>query len=70
MKVYERVRNYLDARGIKHSVVARNSGIPQKVFSAIMCGKRTMYADDLEAVCNALGVCASTFIDLTDTHSA
>ena len=68
MRVYEKVRNYLDSRGIKHSVVARNAGIPAKTFSAMMRGNRTMYADDLEAICHALGVCASEFI--TDTRSA
>lgn len=63
MKIYEKVREYIDTHGIKRSVVASNAGIPAKTFSAIMCGKRTMYADDLEMICNALGVCASTFIE-------
>ena len=63
MKVYEKVRAYIDSKGIKHNVVAHNAHIPSKTFSAIMCGRRTMYADDLEAICNALGVCASQFID-------
>lgn len=64
MKIYEKVRGYMDARGIKHSVVARNAGIAPKTFSAMMCGRRTMYADDFEAICNALGVCATEFIHL------
>ena len=68
MKVYEKVRDYLDTRGIKHSVVARNAGISAKTFSAMMCGNRTMYADDLEAICHALGVCATEFI--ADTRTA
>ena len=63
MKIYEKVRCYIDSRGLKHGVVARNAGIPEKTFSAIMCGRRTMYADDLEAICNALGVCASVFVN-------
>ena len=62
MRVYEKVRDYLDTRGIKHSVVARNAGISIKTFSAMMCGNRTMYAYDLEAICHALGVCATEFI--------
>lgn len=65
MKVYEKVRAYLDDRGIKHSAIARKAGIPIKTFSAIMCGRRTMYADDLEAICKALGECASVFFDPT-----
>lgn len=62
MKIYQKVRGYMDSRGIKHSVVARKSGIAPKTFSAIMNGKRTMYADDFEAICNALGVNATEFI--------
>lgn len=63
MKVYERVREYLDSRGMKHNVIAKNAGIPVKTFSAMMTGRRTMYADDLEAICHALGVCATVFIE-------
>lgn len=60
---------YIDEHGIKRNSVARKARIPEKVFSAIMCGKRTMYADDFEAICNALGVCATTFIS-ADTRTA
>lgn len=68
MKIHERVRNYLDQNGIKHSVIARKAGISNSTFSAIMCGKRIMYAKDLESICIALGVSAETFI--TPTRSA
>lgn len=69
MKVYEKVRTYIDEHGLKRNSVAKRAHISEKVFSAIMCGKRTMYADDFEAICNALGVCASTFIEMP-TRSA
>lgn len=64
LKIYEKVRGYMDARGIKHSVIARHAGIPPKTFSAMMCGKRIMYADDFESICHALGVCANEFIEI------
>lgn len=63
MKIYEKVRGYMDTRGIKHSVIARRADISPKIFSAMMCGKRTMHADEFASICNALGVCATEFID-------
>ena len=69
MKIYEKVRAYIDAKGLKHNVVAHNAQISSKTFSAIMCGRRVMYADDLEAICNALGVSATLFIR-DDTRTA
>jgi transcriptional regulator with XRE-family HTH domain len=63
LKIFERVRKYLDDNGIKHGVIARKAGIPANTFSAIMCGKRTMYAQDYEAICNALNVPADTFFN-------
>lgn len=66
MKIYERVRSYIDAQGIKHLVVAKKTGIPVKTFSAIMCGRRPMYAEELESICNVLGVSASVFCGTND----
>jgi hypothetical protein len=63
LKIFERVRKYLDDNGIKHGVIARKAGIPANTFSAIMCGKRTMYAEDYEAICVALNVPATMFIN-------
>ena len=62
MKVYERVRAYIEANHLKQISVARDAKIPNSTFSAMLNGKRTMYADDLEAICRALRVSAETFI--------
>ena len=64
MKVYERVRQYIDDRGIKQVVIAEKAGIPKNTFNAIMNGKRTMYADDLRAICLALNVSPELFIEV------
>ena len=61
VKAYERIRAYIDEHGIKQLSVAERAGIPPKTFNAIMNGKRTLYADDVEAICNALNVPADTF---------
>lgn len=63
MKVYEKVRAYLDQHGLKQKVVAEKAGIPKTTFNAIMNGKRTMYADDLKAICLALNISPEIFID-------
>ena len=64
MKVYEKVRAYIEHHGLKQKVVAEKAGIPNTTFNAIMNGKRTMYAEDLRAVCFALDVKPETFIDI------
>ena len=64
MKIYEKIRTYLDENGIKQVVVAKKSGIPNVTFNAIMNGKRTLYAEDLRAICIALDVSPEKFIDI------
>lgn len=63
MYIYEKVRNYIDENGIKQVAVAKKAGIPNVTFNAIMNGKRTMYAEDLKAICIALNVSPETFVD-------
>ena len=64
MQVYEKVRDYLDRNGLKQKVIAQKAGIPNATFNAILNGKRTLYADDLRAICLALDVSPELFIDL------
>lgn len=64
MSVYEKVRAYLDDNGLKQVAVAQKAGISKVTFNAIMNGKRTLYADDLRAICLALNVSPELFIDV------
>ena len=64
MKVYEKVRAYIDDNGYKQVTIAEKAGIPKATFNAILNGKRTMYADDLKAICIALNVSPEVFIDV------
>lgn len=64
MKVYEKVRNYIDNNGLKQVSVARKAGISKVTFNAILNGKRTLYADDLRAICLALNVSPELFIEV------
>ena len=65
MKVYEKVRAYIEHHGLKQKIVPEKAGIPNTTFNAIMNGKRTMYAEDLKAVCLALNVSPELFVDST-----
>ena len=68
MKVYEKVRAYIQEHGIKQIAVAERAGIPNNTFNAILNGKRTLYADDLRAICLALNVSPEVFIDVCSTE--
>lgn len=63
MPVYQKVRNYIDNQGLKQIAVARKADIPFTTFNSIMNGKRTMYAEDLRAICLALNVSPEMFIE-------
>lgn len=63
LQVYEKVREYITEQGIKQSVLAKKCNISANTFSAIMNGKRTMYTEDLRAICYALNVSPEQFID-------
>ena len=67
MRVYEKVRAYIDEMGYKQVTIAEKAGIPKAIFNAILNGKRTLYADDLKAICLALNVSPELFIDMADS---
>lgn len=64
MEVYKKVRAYIEENGYKQLAVAQKSGISKNTFNAMMNGKRTMYADDLRAICLALNVSPEVFIEV------
>lgn len=66
MRIYEKVRAYITDNGLKQIAVAQKSGIPKTTFNAILNGKRTMYADDLRAICLALNVSPELFVNADD----
>lgn len=63
MHVYEKVRAYIDDNGFKQVMIAQKTGISKATLSAILNGKRTLYADDLRAICLALNVSPELFIE-------
>ena len=63
MEIYEKVRLYIHDNGLVQYKIADKAGFSKATFSAILNGKRTMYADDLRAICIALNVKPELFID-------
>lgn len=63
MHVYEKVRAYIEKHHLKQVSVAKMAGISTTTFNAMLNGKRTMYADDLRAICYALNVSVEEFIE-------
>ena len=63
LKIHERVRVYIEEKGLKQTAVARRCGIPYITFNAMLRGKRKMYADDLIAICIALDEPPETFVN-------
>ena len=62
MQVYEKVGEYIRTHHLKQTSIAKAAGLSVNTFCAILHGRRKMYADDLRAICLAIGVSADTFI--------
>ena len=62
MEIRQRIRDCINERGIKQYVIAKKAGFSPKQFSAMMTGKRKIYADDIVPICAALNVPAEEFI--------
>lgn len=67
MEVYKKVKAYIEESGYKQIAVAQKAGISKVTFNAMMNGKRTMYAEDLRAICLALNVSPELFIEVPKT---
>lgn len=64
MKIYEKIRIYIDNNGLEHINVAQKAGISAVTFDEMLDGKITLYADDLRAICLALNVSPEMFVDV------
>jgi len=62
MEVYKRIKSYINDTGLKQGKVAEKAGYDVKKFSAMMNGKRKIYAEDLAKICSALEVSPEKFI--------
>ena len=63
MPIYQKLNSYIDSKGLDKISISERARIPISTLNAIFSGKRTLYADDLKAICYALEVKPETFID-------
>lgn len=59
--VQKKIREYIDSHGIIMTKIARDIGLSQSTFSAIMNGQRHLRVDEFFAICKSLGVPPETF---------
>ena len=65
MRVYQKVRAYLNDNGIEPQSVAEKIGMSNSTFNTILEGEATLYADDLREICYALNVSPEEFIEVS-----
>lgn len=63
MKVYEKLRNYIDSHGIKREYISEKTKIPANVLSPILNGKRKLEIEEFVLIVGALGIDANTIIN-------
>lgn len=62
LKIPKRIQEYINSEGLKQRVVAQRAGYTEKQFSAMMTGRKRIYAVDIEKICLALDVSPLEFI--------
>lgn len=61
--LYERIREYLNKNRIPYSTIAEKIGKPLPIFSNMVNGKRKIEAEEYFAICAALKVSVSFFVE-------
>ena len=62
MRVYEKLRDYIDTHGLSRTEIAEAAGLTDSSLDAMLSGKQTIYAEELKAICLALGISADLFV--------
>lgn len=63
MKMYEKLKKYMEDKGIKQNYISEKTLIPENTLSMIFNGKRKLSADEFEAIVLALNANPSVFIN-------
>lgn len=61
MAVQQKIKEYLNNKGITYKKVYSDIGMNANTFSQIMNGIRTLKADEFFAICKSLDVSPDTF---------
>lgn len=63
-----RIKNYLDANGIKYNFLAERIGVSQNSCSAMLNERRKITVEEYFLICKVLGVDATYFADHNHTE--
>lgn len=53
-KIWQRLKDFIEEKGIKQDYISKRSGIKPTTLSLILNGKRKLDADELEAILDIL----------------
>lgn len=70
MKINEQIKSFIDEKGFKQGAIAKKAGYPEKMFSAMMTGKRKLYAEDIAPIAKALDVEPNDLLMFSDEQAA
>lgn len=59
--MYNRIKDYLNEKGIKQKMIAQKIGMDENTLSATLSGRRKMLACEYLSICDALQVPPDTF---------
>lgn len=62
MDVAQKIKEYIEANGLKQTFVAEKSGIDNATLNAILNGKIRLTVDRLQLICEALNVKPEFFL--------
>ena len=63
MKVYQKIREYLQVNGITESELSQKSGMSEKRINSILTGKGRISIDDMDHICKALETDPQSILD-------
>ena len=58
-----RIKEYLDSKGIRYSYLSEKTGIPANILSPMLNGKREIKALEYFSICSALDIPLETFAE-------
>lgn len=58
-----RIKEYLDSKGIRYSYLSEKTGIPANILSPMLNGKREIKALEYFSICFALDIPLETFAE-------
>lgn len=61
MEVGIKIKEYLEANGIKQSHIAKKARIPEPIFCMILNDKRRIEVNEYMRICDAIGVSLEQF---------